>query len=532
MNDGATDMFDQPSENRVRRKKAASAPVFKEYAPNAQLLLPPSLEDLLPPDHIVRVVDRVINHMHVDGLLRKEYRGGGTSAYDPKMMVKVIVYGYVSKVYSCRQIARALRQDVSFMWLAGMNRPDFRTINLVRSGRLKGVIDDVFTAMVMYLHGHDYVRFDHYFVDGTKIAADANRHKVIWKKNTKRYKERLQQKIKEHLKYIDRLNEQENADYGERDLEELGEGHAITSEDIQRQAEKLRKIVEKNLTPHPKKTARAVRKLEEKLLVKLQHYEEQERLLGSRNSYSRTDPDATAFLTATGELLPMYTVMVGTENQFIVNYTSHQKASETDQFITHMTQANKRMGRFPGAAIGDAAYGSEENYTFLDRHGIANYLKYNTFDKRTRPQYFDKERFTYDPHTDQYRCPQGRTLSFQQLHGYQTPSGFRTEARIYRCEDCSGCSLSAQCKRGKGNRTLQVNARLEHYRQQARSNLESELGITLRKQRYTDVEPTFGDIKWNAGYRRFRLRGKDNIDIETGLLSIAHNIKKIAMTVH
>jgi transposase len=515
----------------VPRKKAASAPVFKEYTLNAQMLLPPNLEDLLPPDHIVRVVSHVITQMRVDRILRDQYRGGGASAYDPTMMVKVIVYGYVSKVYSCRQIAKALRQDVSFMWLSGMNRPDFRTINLVRGGRLKSVIDDVFTAMVTYLHDHEYIRFDHYFVDGTKIAADGNRHKVIWKKNTKRHKERLQQKIKEHLTYIDQLNEQENAEYGDRDLEELGEGTTITSEDIQRQADKLKKIVEKSLTPKPRQTARAVKKLEEKLLPKLQHYEHQERLLGSRNSYSRTDPDATVFRIATGELLPMYTVMLGTENQFIVNYTTHQKASETDQFIAHMTQATKRIGRFPRAAIGDAAYGSEENYAFLDHHGIANYLKYSTFDKTTRPQYFDKERFTYDPHTDSYQCPDGRTLSFQQLHSSQTPTGFHSNARVYQSHDCSGCSLSAQCKRGQGNRTLRVNAQLDRYRQQARSNLESEQGITLRKQRSTDVEPTIGDIKWNAGYRRFRLRGKDKIEIETGLLSIAHNIKKIAMTV-
>jgi hypothetical protein len=191
----------------------------------------------------------------------------------------------------------------------------------------------------------------------------------------------------------------------------------------------------------------------------------------------------------------MYTVMFGTENQFIVNYTSHQKASETDQFVGHMMEARRRMGCFPRAAIGDAAYGSEENYAFLDRHGIANYLKYSTFDQSRHPQYFDKERFTYHTHTDSYHCPEGRTLSFQQYHTYHRASGFCSEARVYRSNDCSNCSLSAQCKRTMGNRTLQVNARLEHYRDQARGNLESEQGIALRRQRSTDIEPTIGDIK-------------------------------------
>lgn len=528
----SVDLFRHPSEKRVRRKKAPSAPVFKEYTPNAQMLLPPSLEDLLPPDHIVRVVSRVIDHMGVDRLLRREYCGGGASSYDPAMMMKAIIYGYVSKVYSCRQLAKALRQDVSFMWIAGMNRPDFRTINLVRSGRLKDVIDEVFTALVLYLHDHHYVSFEHYFVDGTKIAADANRHKVIWKKNTQRYKERIQQKIKEHLKYIDQLNESENAEYGDHDLEELGEGNTITSEDLREQADKLKKIVEKTLIPKPKQTARAVKKLEEKLIPKLQHYEQQERLLGERNSYSRTDPDATVFRTATGELLPMYTVIIGTEDQFIVNYTTHQKASETDQFTGHMTQATKRMGCLPRAVVGDAAYGSEENYAFLEHHGIANYLKYNTFDVRSRPQYFTKERFAYDTTTDSYRCPEGRTMHFHRHQTHQAKSGYTSQAKLYQCTDCTACPMETQCKRGKGNRTLHVNPRLDRYREHARNNLESEPGIALRKRRSTDVEPTFGDIKWNAGYRRFRLRGIQNINLETALLSIAHNIRKIASSVN
>lgn len=512
---------------RRRRAKKASAPVFKQCATNEQMLLPPNMEDLIPPHHLVRVVNAVIETMHVDRLLERHYKGGGASAYAPTMMVKVIIYAYCCKVYSSRQIAKALRQDVSFMWLAGMNRPDFRTINNFRGSTLKGVIDEVFTRMVAYLSTHGYINLHQYFVDGTKIAADANRHTPVWRKNTKRYKERLQQKIKEHLEYIDTLTEQENEEYGDRDLEELGDHTTITSESIKEQAEKLRKRIEER--SHPKRLRTAVRTLTTTLLPKLEKYEHQEHLLAGRNSYSRTDPDATFFRTHTGELLPMYNVMMGTQNQFVVHYTIHHKASETDQFISHMQPALSRFGHYPELVVGDAAYGSEDNYRFLETNNIGNYLKYNTFHRMRKAKHFTKEDFTYDATSDTYQCPDRRHLTLERIASAKTPLGTPTHLRLYVSADCSGCTLRTQCTRGEGPRTLTVNPHWERYREQARSNLESQIGVALRIKRSTDVEPTFGDIKGNSGYRRFRLRVKEKAALEFGLLSISHNIKKLAL---
>ena len=522
-------LFDATPEpmKRRRRPKKSSAPVFKHCATNEQMLLPPNMEDLIPPHHLVRVVNAVIDKMHIERLLERHYKGGGTSAYVPTMMVKVITYAYCSKVYASRQIAKALRQDVSFMWLAGMNRPDFHTINNFRSSTLKAVIDEVFTAMVTYLSAHNYIDLRHYFVDGTKIAADANRHTPVWRKNTKRHKERLQQHIKEHLDYIDTLSENENKEYGDRDLEELGDHTSITSASINEQAEKLRKRIEER--SQPPRARQALKKLTTTMLPKLRHYEQQEALLAGRNSYSRTDPDATFFRTQTGELLPMYNVMMGTQNQFVVHYSIHQKASETDQFISHLEQAATRFGHYPQNVVGDAAYGSEDNYRFLETNTIGNYLKYNTFHRKQKPKRFAKEQFVYDATSDTYQCPDGRSLTLDRITPSKTPAGTPTQLRIYASADCTGCPLRTQCIRGEGPRTLTVNPQWEVYREQARINLESDTGIRLRIQRSTDVEPTFGDIKGNGGYRRFRLRGKEKVAIEFGLLSISHNIKKIAL---
>jgi transposase len=512
---------DQP---RRRRPKKKSAPVFKRSAKNEQLLLPPNVEELIPEQHLVRVIDRTIDQMHVGALLEQQYKGGGASAYAPTMMIKLLVYAYVSKVYSSRNIAKAVRQDITFMWLAGMNRPDFRTINNFRSGVLKPVIQDVFTAMIQFLLAHAYIDLHHYFIDGTKMRANANRHTPVWRKNTKRYKEVVQKKIKEHLQYIDSVTEQENHEYGDRDLEELGEHTTITSDDVAREAEKLRKRIQDHLPP--KRAHQVEKKLTETLLPTLRKYEQQERLLGTRNSYSRTDPDATFFRTASGELLPMYNVLMGTQHQFILHYTIHQKASETDQFTDHMHQGYARWQRFPGATIGDSTYGSEDNYRFLETHDIGNYLKYPTF-HTAKPKTYGKEHFVYDATGDTFRCPAGRSLTLANVRTTTTPAGAPSTIRQYKSADCGQCSLAPKCKRGEGPRTLTVNPQLDSYREQARINLESETGIALRVRRSTDVEPSFGDIKGNNAYRRFLLRGVEKVTIEFGLISMAHNMKKL-----
>ena len=166
-------------------------------------LIPPSWDELIPAEHMVRVVNRAIEQINLEPLLRK-YKGGGTSSYHPGMMLKVLVYAYTQRIYSSRQIAKAVRENVNFLWLSGGNQPDFRTINGFRGERMKGVIEEVFTVVLELLVEEGYVKLENYFVDGTKIEANANRHKVVWAKSRAKYEERLREKVKELLKEIER----------------------------------------------------------------------------------------------------------------------------------------------------------------------------------------------------------------------------------------------------------------------------------------------------------------------------------------
>jgi len=557
-------LFGEPQSPTASRKKKESSPVFKPYNQDQMMLLPPSLDELIPEGHMVRVVNDTIDKLNIEPLF-ESYKGGGTSAYHPLMLLKVLVYAYITKQYSVRQIAKALRENIHFMWLSGRSTPDFRTISNFRSGRLRGVIEDIFSSMVIFLQDNNYITLEDYFVDGTKYGANAHKHKVVWAKSTERYKKLVLQRIKELLDYINALNVEEDKRYGDRDLSELGQESSLTSEKMREQVEELNEIIrelaaksedsvreisstisrtesedsteEEKPSPIPRLNRgikRAVKKLKERLLPKLEKYERQEELLRGRNSYSRTDPDATVFRTKSGDLIPAYNIIVGSQNQFIINYTFHQqKGSEGDGFIPHMRAYYERYCCYPVRAIGDSAYGSEENYAFLDGHKIGNYLKYPTYHQEQRNKHrrnpYTKDKFRYDEGADTYECPQGRKLVLRQIREENTVNGYTQTLRVYQCEDCSGCPVAKECKRGEGNRTIQVNRRLEGYRAQARENLSSGRGKLLRILRNIDIESVFGDIKFNQMFSRFMLRGQEKVKVEFGLVGIAHNMKKMAL---
>jgi transposase len=202
------------------------------------MLLPHSLEELIPTGHLVRVVNAIIDRIDRRPLI-DQYKGGGTSAYHPIMMLKVIIYAYTQQIFSSRQIAKALRENINFMWLSGMNQPDFRTINRFRGKIMKVVIEDVFYAVLEQLLEQGYVDLEKYFVDGTKLEANANRYSYVWRKNTERYKAQLQERIRGLLDEIDEIEAEEEAQYGDKDLEEVGEGKEINADELKKVAEKI-----------------------------------------------------------------------------------------------------------------------------------------------------------------------------------------------------------------------------------------------------------------------------------------------------
>ena len=422
------------------------------------------------------------------------------------------------------------------MWLAANQRPSFKTINTFRSVLMKDLIEEVFGQVLTFLCEHGYIKLENYFVDGTKLRADANKDSHLWAANTKRYKAGLNKRIKELLTEIDQLNEQEAIDYGDKHLQAYRETTELTSKQLQEQAKAInQKIVhlqaEKRLTAQQTPKGKSQANQLAKHGAKLGTYEQQEKLLNGRQSYSKTDPDATFMPLKDGQLLPAYNIIEGSENQFIVNYTIHQTSNETNEFVPHIKELARFTKQSPENVIGDAAYGSEENYTYLQEHGLGNYLKYSGiyFEKRAKYKNtpFHRDNFAYDPDQDQFSCPANKAVEFQYETRRRTKSGYQRKIRVYECSSCSRCPLAAACKRGKNNKQIKFSPVFEGYKKQVKENLRSELGMSLSKQRCVAAETPFGDIKHNMGYRRFRLRGLAKVHIEWGLVSIAHNLRKL-----
>jgi len=265
--------------------------VFKDYSPNQILLLPPSLEEMIRPSHPVRVVNQVIDNLDIDPLIKK-YNGGGCSSYHPRLMLKILVYGYLFNQYSSRKIEQAVTQNMHFMWLSGMSYPDHNTINRFRSERLKGVLKEVFSQFVLLLVEKGVITLKEACPDGTKIEANANRY-------------------------------------------------------------------------------------------------------------------------------------------------TKEKVRVTD-------------------------------------------------------------------------------------------NGFKKTNRVYQAQNCNRCPMKNACNKSRGNRKIEINNNLNRYKSIIKERLNSERGKRYRSQRPVDVEAVFGIIKGNRNYRKFLLRGLEKVEIEVGLLALAHNLSKIA----
>jgi len=506
-------------------------PTFKPYHQHQLSLLPQNLEDMIPLKHMVRIVDNVIESIDLS-VLKTNYNGGGAPAYDPKMMLKVIAYAYAGGIYSSRKIAQATCESIYFLWLTGQTSLDHMTINRFRTMRLGGVLEDIFTEIIMLIADAGYITLDTYFLDGTKIEAAANKYSFVWKKATENYRNKLRQKVKEHFEAIDKLNDEEDALY---DL--LPEEELITADDI---AKAAKRINERLKTDSHNKNLKQVKKaLENDYLPRMQRYESHLKLCDNRNSFSKTDTDATFMRLKddhmqNGQLKAAYNIQMGTENQFVIGYTLHHNPGDTSCLPTHFDILKERIGHIPNTIVADAGYGSEENYNYLRNQRCTAYIKYNTFHREQQNSFkkdpINTDNWLYDGSTDSYTCANGKQLNFLCTQKSASDLGYISQIHIYECNDCFGCPYHLRCTKNTDDskkRRIYVNPVGNAYRKQAASLLLSDKGVSLRHRRAVDVESVFGNIKNNYHFLRFSLRGLSKTTLEFGLVALGHNLRKL-----
>ena len=506
---------------------------YHPYTPNQLVLFPQRIDEDIAENDPVRIVSAIVDSLNLEAF-KKLYKEKGRSPYHPRMMLKVILYAYMNNVYSCRRIEKLLLRDIHYIWLAGYEKPDFITINRFRN-RVKSEINNIFTQVVLILSSKGFITLGVEYIDGTKIESKANKYTFVWRKSVEKNREKLMAKIRALLDQVEDVIAQDN-------VTERNEKIEFTPSMLTDIIGELKESLDNAPVPADKEGKKGYkeRKLQLKQLEehrdKLQEYDTHLAIMGERNSYSKTDPDATFMRMKedamnNGQTKPGYNLQIATENQFITNFSLFPNPTDTLTFIPFEEMFFHRYGRFAKITIADSGYGSEENYHFMDGNGTEAFVKYNFFHKeqkaRYRPNPFHPECMHYNQEEDYYVCPMGQHMTRIGTKKGKTDSGYVTESICYQAVSCEGCPLRGQCFKSKGNRIIEVNHRLNGYKRQARERLTSEDGIKHRGRRSIEPEAVFGQMKYNMQYRRFRHFGKDKVTMDFVFFAIAFNIKKL-----
>lgn len=468
--------------------------VFRTYEQEQHFLLPLSLSEFVPADHEVRIVSEVVDAMDLSSLVRK-YKGGGAPAYHPAMMLKVLIYAYSMGIYSSRRIACELKTDTAFMYLSGLQCPDFRTLCLFRSEHAD-VLPGLFLEVVRMCASLGMIGLGHLAIDGTKLKANASVRRSLKKDEIEKESERLKGEIREIVQRSAEIDAEEDKEYPDSDGSQM-------PDELKDKEYRLKKL----------------QKAKEML--------EREK----QNKVNITDPEARLMRNNHGAIEPAYNgqVAVDDKNQIIVAAAVGQEKVDYNGFRQMLEQVETNLDALPGECSADAGYFSYANLEYASERGIDAYLPDNLLewlDKQGEDtRRYNKANFHYDSTRDAYICPEGNPLRRKRE---QKRKG-KPPAILYACEQCDKCGVKDKCTHSAARTIWQDGHKRLLY--DMREKLRSPEGKKRYLKRMYTVEPVFGAIKWNRGKVVMSLRGMVKVAGEFSLLCLVHNIKKIIVEV-
>jgi len=468
--------------------------IFKEYSQSQGFLLPPSLDEFVPENHEARIINDVVDTMDLWPLLAK-YEGGGAPAYHPAMMLKVIVYAYSQNIYSSRSIAQKLKTDTAFMFLSGLQSPDYRTICLFRAEHAD-VLPDLFVEVVRLCASLGMVGLGHIAFDGTKLKANASVRQTRDRDGLEKEIERIKEQMKEMIQASAKIDGLEDLMYPDGDGSEI-------AEELRKKEYRLKKLQE----------AREV--LEKEKLEKV----------------NVTEPDSRLMKDSRGMIQPSHNgqIAVDDKEQVIVAADVSQNATDHAEFKPMVEQVERNLGALPDKGTTDAGYSSYDNLEYAEVKGLDLYMPDNFLEaldeKEEGEKRYHKSNFEYDEGRDTYICPQGKELK---RWAEQKREG-KPPLILYRGESCRECPVRECCTTGEA-RTVSRDGR-EPLLEAMRQKLRSEEGKRIYAKRGYTVEPVFGEMKWDGGKPSMSLRGSMKVRGEFLLMCLVHNVKKIVKRV-
>ncbi len=497
------------------------------------------MEHMIPADDPVRLLSAFVEGMDLSELYGTYDRVRKNQA-SPRQMLKIMIYAAMNGIFSSREIETACRRDINFMYLLeGMPVPDHATIARFVSLHLSACSKDLLSESTSALLAIGEISGKTVFIDGTKIEANANKYTFVWKKSITKKQVRLFDKITELTAECELM-------YGIRVVYQ----DRISLHTLKRLRKKLYAVKEQEgiefVHGIGKRKTQLQRSIEtlEAYINKLKEYTQKLHICGDRNSYSKTDPDATFMrlkedAMLNGQLKPAYNLQHAVDAQYITWLDVNQQPTDVTTLVPFLKDMEKHLPFKYTEIVADAGYESEEAYVFLEQNRQEAYIKPQNYEiSKTRKYRQDislRENMIYLSDEDCYICSNGRKLNAVKERTKKNRNGYVATETIYECEDCSGCPYKGQCIRGNNCRTpmeerskrLNVSKVMKEKRRETLRRITTEYGTKLRMNRSIQAEGSFAVLKEDMGFRQYLYRGKENVLSQSVLAAIAHNINKL-----
>ncbi len=468
-----------------------------------QTTLPLEISSFLTQDHLVFTIEKVVNTLE-DCHFHAFYHAFGRPSYHPKMLVSALLFAYSQGIFSGRKIEKMMVENLAMQYLTGQLVVSYRTINRFRVAEgMEELLRNLFIDLNIRLKMEELVTLDCLFIDGTKIEANANKYSFVWKKS-------LLLSIKLSNWIHKSLSPQSSCLHSLKSLKKNWKNFEETpvkgKDERKTQRHKLKKVL---------------RKVKEDFSVRAEKYENYQETFEGRNSFSKTDPDATFMRMKedhmkNGQLKVAYNLQIATENQFVLHYDVFSNPTDTKTLLPLLETYPHDLK----TVVADAGYGSEENLLRLDEKEVNHLIKYAMFDKEQKRGYKQSARnlanWYYDNKEDSYIHPDAWCYRFHHIKQQKTQTDFQQETKVYYTDQPESAPQ-------KG---LYMNERYQNLKAKECQALLSPEGRQIFAQRKIDVEPVFGQIKACLGYKRSNLRGKRQVRIDMGLVLMANNLLK------
>jgi len=504
-----------------------------------QLKLPFDIDCIIPSNDSVRLLSQFVEEVDLTELYSTYFRIRENQV-SPMKMLKIMLYAYMNGIYSSRDIELACRRDINFMFLLeGASAPDHSTFARFRSLHFAPCSEKILAEMTNFLYKIGEVSGNNIFIDGTKIEACANKYTFVWKKAVTKNMAKLLIKLADLVKESEEL-------YGIK----LIYRDKVEIKHVKKLRKKLYELkrlegIEFVHGCGKRKTTlqKSIEKLEE-YLSKFKEYNQKVYTCGDRNSYSKTDTDATFMrmkedAMKNGQLKPAYNVQHGVDSEYITWLTVGPQPTDTTTLISFLKTMEEHLNFKYLKIVADAGYESEENYSFIEDNNQIAFIKPANYELSKTRKYKNDigkiDNMDYNPENDIFICQNGKKLKMEGVKLRKSKTGYESEKTIYTCEDCSDCKYKSKCIKGNNCKTpleertkkFETSKKFNRQRKEDLERIISDEGCLLRMNRSIQAEGSFAQVKQDMNFRRFMCRGQRNVLAESTLLAMAHNINKI-----